>query len=129
MDSCPFRDHSDCFWRQVTLQDAEIIDSYNRIVFIVNNMKMGRAVISKVHLDDYAVEAAYGWHRSRVIGQKVFVNPALVQLSAWIAIPTPTSCQGEKHACRCPTQIDLDPYNIELSGGADSSAKMPVRAD
>ena len=88
-------------------------------------MKMRRSMISKVHLDDYAVEAAYGRHRSRVMGHKVFVNPALVWLSVWFAIPTATTCQGEKHASKWPMHNALDPYNIELSCAAESKPQEP----
>jgi hypothetical protein len=88
-------------------------------------MKMGRAMISEVHLDDYAVETAYGRHKSMVIGHEVLVNSVLAWFSVCIAIPTTSSCQKEKHACEWPMHNDLDPYNIELSCPAESEAAKP----
>ena len=76
------------------------MDSHYRIIFIVDHVKMGQAMISKVHLDDYAVEAAHCRHSSRIIADRRFVNPALLPLSALIVTPTATSCQGEMHGCR-----------------------------
>jgi len=127
MHSCPFRHHSDCLWGQVTFQNTEIIDSYYRIVFIVDYVKMGWAMISKVHLDDYAVEAAHGRHRSRIRAYRILVNPALVRLAALVVTPTATSCQGEMHACGSPMHNDLDPYNIELSCAAESDPENHIR--
>ena len=99
------------------------MDSYYRIVFIVDHVKMGRSMVGKIHLDDYAVEAAHGRHRSRIRAYRILVNPALVRLAGLVVTPTATSCQGEMHACGSPMHNDLDPYNIELSCAAESPTR------